>query len=196
MRRVDSLEKTVILGGIGGRRRRGGQRMRWLDGITDLMDMSWVNSRSWWWTGRPGVVQFMGSQRIRHDWVTELNWPEWSEGDFWVCQWTVKTCTWAGPFGHVRFLLPWFPLAGSSYWTNCPFPCLYLYLNMSRVIEIIKIIFKLFSVITLFIGPCALFVRWFIFTVVFFMSSIITDKCYMFFKNLLSWWTHRNKEQS
>ena len=40
IRRVDSLEKTLMLGGIGGRRRRGGQRMRWLDGITDLMDMS------------------------------------------------------------------------------------------------------------------------------------------------------------
>ena len=41
MRRVDSLEKTLMLGGIGGRRRRGCQRMRWLDGITDLMDMSY-----------------------------------------------------------------------------------------------------------------------------------------------------------
>ena len=40
MRRVDSVEKTLMLGGIGGRRRRGRQRMRWLDGITDLMDMS------------------------------------------------------------------------------------------------------------------------------------------------------------
>ena len=40
MRRVDSLEKTLMLGGIGGRRKRGRQRMRWLDGITDLMDMS------------------------------------------------------------------------------------------------------------------------------------------------------------
>ena len=40
MQRVDSLEKTLMLGGIGGRRRRGGQRMRWLDGITDSMDMS------------------------------------------------------------------------------------------------------------------------------------------------------------
>ena len=40
MRRVDSLEKTLMLGGMGGRRRRGGQRMRWLDGITDLMDVS------------------------------------------------------------------------------------------------------------------------------------------------------------
>ena len=34
----------------------------------------WVNSRSWWWTGRPGVLRFMGSQRVKHDWVTELNW--------------------------------------------------------------------------------------------------------------------------
>ena len=40
MRRVDTLEKTLMLGGVGGRRRRGRQRMRWLDGITDLMDMS------------------------------------------------------------------------------------------------------------------------------------------------------------
>ena len=47
MRRVDSLEKTMVLGGIGGRRRRGRQRMRWLDGITDLMDMSLVNSGNW-----------------------------------------------------------------------------------------------------------------------------------------------------
>ena len=37
----------------------------------------WVNSGSWWWTGRPGVLQFMGSQRVRHGWATELNWTEW-----------------------------------------------------------------------------------------------------------------------
>ena len=47
MQRVDSLEKTLMLGGIGGRRRRGRQRVRWLDGITDSMDMGWVNSGSW-----------------------------------------------------------------------------------------------------------------------------------------------------
>ena len=47
MRRVNSLEKTLMLGGIEGRRRRGRQKMRWPDGITDLMDMSWGNSRSW-----------------------------------------------------------------------------------------------------------------------------------------------------
>ena len=68
--RVDSLEKTLMLGGIGGRRRRGWQRIRWLDGITDSMDVSW------WWTGRPDLLQFMDSQRVGHNWVTELNWTE------------------------------------------------------------------------------------------------------------------------
>ena len=51
--RVDSLEKTLMLGKIEGGRRRGRQRMRWLDGITDSMDMSWASSRSWWRTGNP-----------------------------------------------------------------------------------------------------------------------------------------------
>ena len=74
MRRVDSLEKTLMLGGTGGRRRRGRQRMRWLDGITNSMDVSL--SGSWWWTGRPGVLWCMGSQSVRQDWATELNWTE------------------------------------------------------------------------------------------------------------------------
>ena len=62
-----------MLEGIGGRRRREWQRMRRLDGITDSMDVSLVNSGSWWWTRRPGVLWFMGSQRVGHDWATELN---------------------------------------------------------------------------------------------------------------------------
>ena len=73
MGRADSLEKTPMLGKIEGRRRRGRQRVRWLNGITDSMDMS-LSSRSWWWTGKPGVLQSIGSQRVKHDWATELNW--------------------------------------------------------------------------------------------------------------------------
>ena len=70
--RTDSFEKTLMLGKIEGRRSRGQQRMRWLDGITTQWTWVWVNSRSWWWTGRPGVLWFMGSQRVGHDWATEL----------------------------------------------------------------------------------------------------------------------------
>ena len=75
MRRADSFEKTLMLGKIEGRR-RGWQRMRWLDGITNSMDMGLGDSVSWWWTGRPDVLGFMGSQRVGQDWETELNWTE------------------------------------------------------------------------------------------------------------------------
>ena len=76
MWRADSFGKTLILEKIEGRRRRGWQKMRWLDGITDSMNMGLGNFGSWWWTGGPGVLRFMESQRVRHDWVNELNWTE------------------------------------------------------------------------------------------------------------------------
>ena len=69
MRRADSLEKTLILGKTESRVKR--MRMRWLDGITDLMDLSWANSERWWRTEKTGMLQPMGSQRLRHDWATE-----------------------------------------------------------------------------------------------------------------------------
>ena len=59
MRRADSLEKTLMLGKIVS-------PTQWI--------WVWVNSGSWWWPGRPGMLQSMGSQRVRHNWATELNW--------------------------------------------------------------------------------------------------------------------------
>ena len=65
------MRKTLILGKIKGRRRRGQQRTGWLDGITESMDMSGASSGKWWRTGKPGVLQSMGLQRVRYDLVTE-----------------------------------------------------------------------------------------------------------------------------
>ena len=72
--RADWFEKTLMLGKVEGGR-RGGDRERdgWMASLTQWTWV-WVSSRSWWWTGRPGMLQSMGSQRVGHDWVTELNW--------------------------------------------------------------------------------------------------------------------------
>ena len=74
MWRTDSLEKTLMLVKIEGRRRRGRQRMRWFMASLTQWTWVWASSGSWWWTGKPGVLQSMELQRVRHDWVIELNW--------------------------------------------------------------------------------------------------------------------------
>jgi len=84
MQRVDSFEKTLMLGKIEG----GGEGddRGWDGWMASLTQWTWVwvNSGSWWWTGRPGMLRFMGLQRVRHDWVTELNWC-WLWGRLCMC---------------------------------------------------------------------------------------------------------------
>ena len=77
MQRAGSLEKTLMLGRLkaGGE----GDDRGWDAWMASLMrwTCAWANSGRWWGTGRAGVLQFMGSQRVGHDWVTELNWTDW-----------------------------------------------------------------------------------------------------------------------
>ena len=76
MQRVDSFENSLMLGGM--RAEGKGDDRGWDGWIASLTRWTWVwvNSRSWWWTGRPGMLQLMGLQRVGHDWATELNWTE------------------------------------------------------------------------------------------------------------------------
>ena len=76
MWRVDSLEKPWCWEGLEAEGE--GDDRGWDGWMASLTQWTWVwvNSRSWWWTGRPSVLRFMGSQRVRHDWATELNWTE------------------------------------------------------------------------------------------------------------------------
>ena len=74
MWRTDSLEKSLMLGKIEGRRE--GVNRGWDGWIASPTRWTWIwaSSKSWWWTGTPGVLQSMGSQRVRHDWATKPNW--------------------------------------------------------------------------------------------------------------------------
>ena len=75
MWRIDSMEKTLMLGKIEGEEGDDRGWDGWMASPTQWRWV-WVSSGSWWWTGRPGMLQSMGLQRVGHNWVTELNWTE------------------------------------------------------------------------------------------------------------------------
>ena len=72
MWRADLLGKTLMLGKTEGIRRRGWQGMKWLNGFTNSWTWVWANCGRWWGTGKPGVLQSMGSQRVGHGWANKL----------------------------------------------------------------------------------------------------------------------------
>ena len=134
MQRHDSLEKTLMLEKIEGRRRRGWQKMRWLDGITNSMDMSLSKLQKLVMNREAWHAQSMGSQRAGHDW--KLNWLDCSPPGFSVCailqakilelvaisfsrgssqlrDGTCVSCT-AGGFFMLKSFLNWFWLSGNS----------------------------------------------------------------------------------
>ena len=81
-------EKTLMLGKIEGKRRGGWQRMRWLDGISSTLNTNLSKLQKMIRNEKPGMLQSLGLQRVRHDWVTELNWKLVVLG----CKFMVKKC--------------------------------------------------------------------------------------------------------
>ena len=93
MWRTDSLEKTLMLEKIEGRRRGQKRWDSWM-ALPTWWTWVWASSRSWWWTGNPGLLQSMGSQRVGNDWATKLNWLSTSFNTWWSEKSAVNTPPW------------------------------------------------------------------------------------------------------
>ena len=110
-----------MLGGIWGRRRRGCQRMRWLDGISDSMDVSQSELREMVMDRDACVLRFMGLQRVGHDWATELNWTEHFKY-FWL------------PENFSLWNPPWVWMPSNIIFWVCVYTCVYLFILLKAKI--------------------------------------------------------------
>ena len=99
---TDTVGKTLLLGGTGGRRRGDGRGWDGWVASPTRWTWVWVDSGSWWWTGRPGVLWFMGSQRVGHDWVAELNWTEEKLGK-WYWDFCFVSYNYKGIHNHLNY---------------------------------------------------------------------------------------------
>ena len=110
MQRIDPLEKTLKLGKTEGRRRRGNRRRDSKMVSPTQWTRVWANSKSWWWTGKPAVLWSMGSQRVWHDWKTELNWIYHQGFSIYYLTYLTKTslflylhCHFLSSYSHLNF---------------------------------------------------------------------------------------------
>ena len=137
--------------------------MRWLDGITDSMDMSLGRLLSWWWTGRPGMLRFMGLQRVGHNWVTKLNWTKWMSLSFFCLLYCFSS-------SHLPFLTSLFLFI----FTGCQISIESIIFQITICKNCLQILNAIhFCIQLLFCVPCKFLKLYMLFIKIFYFPNIL-----------------------